>query len=570
MANQTAFLPFLVQTLGALEEGDYKSVDFSKFQCADETECQIVAMLERIQLRNIRLEEVLQRCVVGDYSSRLKALNVHDRTGHLVNKLLEKLNEVVRQANVISKGDYSAEILPQSDQDELGIALFKMTRTLREIAEVSLKIAAGDFSKQVEMKGDQDLLAQAINLMIGSLREMERQAKAIAGGDYSLDIGPRSAQDVLARSIDKMMRTIRSQLVALEQSNQGLSEFAHVASHDLSAPLCKIKYCCDLISEACQGKIRGNLYELFDVIIRSCNQMSQLIRDLLEHAQIGYAEKDCSDVDLNDLIDGIISDFSPEIERIGARISHEPLPRVQGDRTSLQRLFQNLIGNAIKYRGSAPLALVIAANGDEKHCTVSFKDNGIGIESSCHKKIFDPFVRLHTSSNIPGTGIGLATCNKIVMQLGGKIWLSSEPGKGSTFFVSLPRSESVTRAEAAVGGPSKKILLVDDDKDQLLILSAILEKGDYTITSLNSPAAGLEALRSQPFDLVISDVQMPNIDGAQFISEIRRHNNIPILMLTSSGPERCQELLTLGANGFCTKKDAFNHLLSKVRSLLKP
>ncbi len=569
MQDNSTFITFVTKVLCAFGSGDYASIDLDSSPFDGEMERQAIIALRELQLRNRRIEDVLQQCVIGDYSVSIEEVGKNDLIGRLINSTLDKLREVVRQTNLISRGDYSAEISPQSAKDELGTALFEMTKALREIAEVSYDISTGDFSRQVRVKGERDYLAQIINQMVSNLREMERQAKAIAEGDYTLEIGPRSERDELSKSIDKIMKIIRSQLVALQQSNQDLEDFAHVASHDLNAPLYKIKYSCDLLKEACEGKLRGSVYQLFDVIMRSCNQMNQLIGDMLAHAKVGGSAAQFSDINLNDLVDGVILSLSHETEGAGARIIRDPLPVVFGDKTSLLRLFQNLISNALKYRSSDPLLVEIAAYMEKGSWIFSIKDNGIGIDPNNHQRIFDPYVRLHTASEIPGTGIGLATCSKIVKQLGGRIWVQSEVGRGSTFLVSLPKAASQTPALKSSEAIRKKVLLVDDDEDQLLILATILEKGNFEIETVDSPIKGLDCLKQQQFDIVISDVQMPHMNGAEFISAVRRQSTIPILMLTSSGPEREQELRDLGANDFCTKRDTFTQLISKVMALLR-
>jgi signal transduction histidine kinase len=365
MTDSKNFLAFILHTLKGLEVGDYSRVDTGNAAFDGELENTIIDTLRHILRRDLLNHEALRKCVIGDYSVALKNSDAHDITGSLIHAVLEKLRGVVQQANVIALGDYSAEISPQSERDELGIALYRMTKTLREVAEVSVAISSGDFTKQVEAKGKQDYLAQAMNNMIESLREVERQASAIASGEYNVQITPRSDRDELARSIDKMMRVIRSQLIALIESNESLTEFAHVASHDLNAPLCKIKYCCELISEACLGKLPDNVYKLFDVINRSCDQLLRLIGDLLEHASIDGCEPVLSEVDLHQLTKESISDLSEDLEAANARVLIRSLPVVLGQRTLLKRLLQNLIGNALKYRSKSPLILEIMTTEDK-------------------------------------------------------------------------------------------------------------------------------------------------------------------------------------------------------------
>lgn len=568
MTNHTTFCKYVKDTLQSFKRGDYSALDTEDPVLQTDDEREIVAALKAIQLQNRDIHDVLSKCADGDYSYQTLQNAQQNNTTILIQEVLEQLRSVVRQANTISLGDYSGEYLPKSEHDELGISLYEMTRSLREIAEVSTAISSGDFTKRVEAKGERDYLARAINEMIGSLREMERQANAIASGNYNLQIGPRSEHDELARAIDKMMKTIRSQMIDLKQSNQSLTEFAHVASHDLNAPLCKMKYSSELIREACEGKLQGSVTLLFDVITRSCDQMTALIRDLLEHASISGREASLEAVNLHEVIEEVRSDLSQNIIDAGVTLHIEPLPLVTAEKTLIRRLFQNLISNALKYRSSNPLELNIRAHSQEDSWLLSFRDNGIGIDPKYFQKIFDPFVRLNTSISIPGTGIGLATCRKIADQLGGRIWVESTVGTGSTFFVSLPKAASEIITAPTALPQKKKILMIDDDQDQLIIFSALLEKQDYDVSISTSSSIGLQILTDKPFDLVISDVHMPHLNGDELIVALRSTSRIPILMLTSSGAEREEELKALGANDFCLKNEAYHQLIPKVQRLL--
>ena len=215
----------------------------------------------------------------------------------------------------------------------------------------------------------------------------------------------------------------------LARSNEELQAFAHSAAHDLREPLRTISALTELLLR--KGQPDPADKEIADFIVAGVQRMSRLVDDLLASASYGF--KDSADrVELKQAAQQAMANLRQALASSGATITMEPLPTVQGSECDLIRVFQNLISNALKYRSEAPVKIRITAERYGPDWIVRIHDNGIGIASEHHQRVFGLFTRLH-SYEIPGAGIGLAVCKKIIEQRGGTIWVESQPGAGSTF-----------------------------------------------------------------------------------------------------------------------------------------
>jgi light-regulated signal transduction histidine kinase (bacteriophytochrome) len=217
-----------------------------------------------------------------------------------------------------------------------------------------------------------------------------------------------------------------------------LRDFAHVVSHDLQAPLGRIDRYARLLAESLGERLgaipRGHLEQLR----RSAEQMQAMLDAILEYARVESRGGSFERVDLEAVLDQVREVLGSELEGSGAVLANEPLPTVEADRSQMVRLFQNLIANAVKFRGGEPPSIRVAAqeNGDGWDLLVI--DNGIGIPAADQERVFGMFERLHSESEIPGSGVGLAICKRIAERHGGSIRVESGPGRGSTFIVHLP------------------------------------------------------------------------------------------------------------------------------------
>jgi|GEM_PF-1755436 len=249
---------------------------------------------------------------------------------------------------------------------------------------------------------------------------------------------------VIVRDINdrkKYEERIRRYSEKLEESNRELDNFASIAAHDLRAPLRAVSGFADLLQKRYKEKLGGDADQYISNIVEGSARMQGLIDDLLEYARAGTRRKPFVSVDINGIIEKTLASLKYEIIESEAEITVAPLPTLSADSTQLIQLFQNLVGNAIKYCSNTP-RIHISAERKEGEWLFRVSDNGIGIDPLQFGRIFEIFQRLHTIDEYSGTGIGLAICKKIVERLGGRIWVESKPGDGSTFYFTLPITAS--------------------------------------------------------------------------------------------------------------------------------
>ncbi|MBW8907339.1 MAG: PAS domain S-box protein [Betaproteobacteria bacterium] len=240
----------------------------------------------------------------------------------------------------------------------------------------------------------------------------------------------RRAHDELARKAEELQR-----------SNAELEQFAYVASHDLQEPLRMVSSYTQLLARRYSDKLDGDAREFMNYVVDGAARMKQLIEDLLAYSRVGTKGKEFKPVSLEAPLKRAVTNLRAAIEESGAAVSWDSLPRVDVDEVQLVQLFQNLIGNALKFRGQAPPRIHVSAQEENAEWRVSIADNGIGIEPQYFERIFMLFQRLHTMGEYPGTGIGLAICKKVAERHGGRIWLESQLGAGSTFHFTLPKKD---------------------------------------------------------------------------------------------------------------------------------
>ena len=226
----------------------------------------------------------------------------------------------------------------------------------------------------------------------------------------------------------------------LAQSNAELQQFAYVASHDLQEPLRMVASYTELLGKRYKGKLDQDADEFIGYAVDGATRMQRLIRDLLEYSRVGSERKSFEQTDCEVVFQQAMQNLSASVRERHAEVTHDPLPIVHANPTHLTQVFQNLIGNALKFQGESPSKIHVGAKALPDGWEFSVRDNGVGIPADQLDRIFSIFQRLHGQSEYPGTGIGLAICKRIVEKYGGQIRVESEPGKGSIFYFTLATS----------------------------------------------------------------------------------------------------------------------------------
>ncbi|GAB3169511.1 PAS domain S-box protein [Telluribacter humicola] len=250
------------------------------------------------------------------------------------------------------------------------------------------------------------------------------------------DVSHRSYHQSRLKELNEKLEVRAAQLVA---SNKELEQFANVTSHDLQEPLRMITSFLQLLQRKYADQLDPTGQEYISYAVDGASRMKKLITDLLEYSRLNNKMGRQEEVDLNEVIQEVVQYFQPQVEQHGVQFRVEPLPVVRSVRLYMIQILQNLISNAIKYRSEASPHISISVREEEHHWEFAVTDNGIGIDPRYHDKIFILFQRLHLRKEYTGTGIGLAICKKIMDKTGGKIWVESQAGKGSTFYFTISK-----------------------------------------------------------------------------------------------------------------------------------
>src|SRR5579885_2057571 len=249
----------------------------------------------------------------------------------------------------------------------------------------------------------------------------------------------RRSHDELEQRVEERTEALQRQTEELARSNADLQQFAYVASHDLQEPLRMVISYMQIIEEEYKGKLSEEADEFINFAVDGAKRMRQLISDLLAYSRIGRGEPaTLQPIDIQSVLSEVLTNLSVSIQETGAVVEAGQLPTLPADRSQMVQLFQNLIGNALKFRGTERPRIQVSASREGAFWKFCVSDNGIGIDPDYQDRIFVIFQRLHAKTKYPGTGIGLAICKKIVDNLGGRIWVELELGRGSSFYFTIP------------------------------------------------------------------------------------------------------------------------------------
>jgi len=370
-------------------------------------------------------------------------------------EILERLAAIVESSDdaIISKAldgtilswNRGAErIFGYTAEETVGrhISMIAAPDRIDEIPQILARLARGERVDHYETKRrTKDGRILTVSLTVSPIRDAS--GVVIGASKIARDITSREQHRRELEQSNAALETANAALekanAALERANVDLQHFAYSASHDLQEPLRMVAAYSGMLKSRFAGQLDETGAQCIEYIALGAEKMRQLLNDLLAFTRVSAIDPaDAKPIDAGEALNGALKALDPAIHESGAVITRGPLPAVRLHEFQLHQLFQNLIGNAIRYRGSDPPRIHVAAERSGDYWLFSFQDNGIGIDPQYKEQIFEMFRRLHGPAEYPGTGMGLAICQRIVERSGGRIWVESEPGRGSTFFFTIP------------------------------------------------------------------------------------------------------------------------------------
>jgi len=419
--------------------------DITELKQAEETIRQLNTELEQrvadrtaqLQTANKQLEsELAERASIED------AIRESEERFHRLSEASLEAIVIHDEGILLNANSQYSKMFGYAPEEILGKQVMPLTIAPEAIEAVRKEIAKGGEGPYESTGLRKDGTRFPMEIRVREVEYKGHKARVAA----IMDITERKkAEEELMKyraHLEEMVKTrteeLRKAMDDLARSNTELERFAYVASHDLQEPLRMVTSYLQLLERRYKDKLDGDALEFINYAVDGSTRMKTLINDLLAYSRVGTRGKEFALTDCEDVLERVLSTLQVSIKESQAKVTHDPLPRVIADDTQLEMLFQNLIGNAIKFHSKKPPKVHVGVKKDEKNWIFSVSDNGIGIDPQFFERIFIIFQRLHNREDYPGTGIGLAISKRIVERHGGRIWIESQPEKGSTFFFTLP------------------------------------------------------------------------------------------------------------------------------------
>jgi len=310
----------------------------------------------------------------------------------------------------------------------------------RDTSDGAAEVLVGD-ERHVVTTGRREIL----KLLLSTYENAVEQNRQLTEANQEVQRLNEQLGDKLVELKEEVAERMRAEenlkgtMADLARSNSDLEQFAYVVSHDLQEPLRKIMSFADILQKRHEQALTGKARDYLERMVGAAGRMSRLIHDVLSLSRLATRAQPFDDVDMNQVVQTVLSDLEARIHTTNGRVEVDPLPVIEADNTQMRQLMQNLIGNALKFhKEDEPPVVQVGCQTEQGVCRISVADNGIGFDSKHREQIFTIFRRLHTRGAYEGTGIGLAICRKIAERHRGSIAATGEPGRGATFTVSLP------------------------------------------------------------------------------------------------------------------------------------
>ncbi len=384
----------------------------------------VTALMQKTPFGESQIVSVFQ-----DVTERKRAEEIRSRLGAIVESSEDAILSKTLDGIIVTWNRGAEQMYGYTAEEAIGkhISMLASKDHIDEIPELLQKVKAGEAIPYFEtIRFKKDRTAVHVSLSMSPIRDASSRITGVS--TIARDITKRkNAEEQIVRQAKELAR-----------SNAELERFAYVASHDLQEPLRMVASYTQLLAKRYKGKLDKEADEFIGFAVDGASRMQSLITDLLAYSRVGSKGKEFQPTDVNAVVDEALSGLRLAIEESDAEITRDSLPTVMADQAQLAQLLLNLVGNAIKFHGEARPKVHVSARREGDEWVFSVRDNGMGIDPKYFDRLFVLFQRLHSRKEYPGTGIGLALCKRIVERHGGRIWVQSEPSKGSTFYFTIP------------------------------------------------------------------------------------------------------------------------------------